>query len=128
MDEGRTSTNGRENKKTNDDAHGLVHPRDDTHRLYMSRKEGELLKITSMHLNDDSKTLQKRAKKDIPATRNNTSKTSIDGTTITRKRKKEEKQQCGYFKQQTNEISREEFWTWQRKGNFKRETMPTMFK
>ena len=39
----------------------------------------------------------------------------------TRKQKWEEKQH-GYFRQQTDKISHEKIWTWQRKGNFKRET------
>ena len=38
MDKGRTSTNGPENKKTNDDASGLICKR--LYRLYESRKDG----------------------------------------------------------------------------------------
>ena len=43
-------------------------------------------------------------------------------TKITRKQNWEEKQLYGYFKRQTNELSHEKTWTWQRKGNLKRET------
>ena len=42
--------------------------------------------------------------------------------TITRKQKWEEKQLYGCFKRLINNISHEKTWTWQRKGNFKRET------
>ena len=38
MDERRTQTNGPENKKIND-LHKALHPRDDTNKLYVSRKE-----------------------------------------------------------------------------------------
>ena len=48
MDEGRTSINGPNNKKVNDQItrrlmtmHKALHPRDDIDRLYISRKEGE---------------------------------------------------------------------------------------
>ena len=42
--------------------------------------------------------------------------------TITRKQKWEDKQLYGCFKQLINNISPDKTWTWQRKGNFKRET------
>ena len=42
--------------------------------------------------------------------------------TITRKQKWEGKQLYGRFKRQINNISHDKTWTWQRKGNFKRET------
>ena len=51
--EGRTLTNERENKKTNDDAQGLIFQRG------QEKKEKEILqalKIASMHWYDDSKT------------------------------------------------------------------------
>ena len=41
---------------------------------------------------------------------------------MTRKQKWEEKQLYGRFKRLINNISQEKTWTWQRKGNFKRET------
>ena len=43
-------------------------------------------------------------------------------TTITRKKKWEEKQLYGHFKWLTSDISHEKTWTWLRKGNLKRET------
>ena len=42
--------------------------------------------------------------------------------TTTRKQKWEEKQLYGRFKRLINNISHQKTWTWQRKGNFKRET------
>ena len=42
--------------------------------------------------------------------------------TITRKQKWEGKQLYGRFKRLINNISHDKTWTWQRKGNFKRET------
>ena len=45
-----------------------LHPRDDTGRLYVSRKEREkdplVLKIAQMHQNKNLTTILKRAKKD----------------------------------------------------------------
>ena len=41
--------------------------------------------------------------------------------TVTRKSKCEEKQLCGYFKQQICEISNEKTRKWIRRGNLKRE-------
>ena len=40
MDEGGTPTNGLDDEKVDDDAQAL-HPRDDTGRLYVSRKGGQ---------------------------------------------------------------------------------------
>ena len=42
--------------------------------------------------------------------------------TVTRKQKWEGKQLYGRFKRLINNISHDKTWTWQRKGNFKRET------
>ena len=56
----------------------------------------------------------------IIATRNSTNNIKINRTII-RKQKQEEKQQYGYFKQLTDEISHEKTWTWLRKGIFERE-------
>ena len=42
--------------------------------------------------------------------------------TITRKQKWEEKQLYGGFKRLIKNIPHDKTWTWQRKGNFKRET------
>ena len=54
-------------------------------------------------------------------TRNRTSSTKINRTTITRKHIRE-KQLYGYFKRQTDKISHEMTWIWLRKGDIKRKT------
>ena len=57
----------------------------------------------------------------ITSIRNDTDNMMDNRMTITRKQKWEEKQFYGRFKQLIN-ISHEKTWTWQRKGDFKRET------
>ena len=83
-------------------------------------------KRTRLHWRYISKTSRRQHKKSkerlSTATRNNTNKTMINRTTITRKYKREEKQLYGHFKRQTNEISYKKNWTWPRKGNLKRKT------
>ncbi len=59
--------------------------------------------------------IEKRGGKLIAATRNNTSDTKTNGTTITRKQKWEEKQLYGRFKRLASDISHEKTWTWLRK-------------
>ena len=91
----------------------------------MSRKEGRRrlsLKIASIHPHDVSKSAKKSKERPITATRNNTDNIRINKTTITKKQKWEEKQQYGYFKQQTSEMSYIKTWTWLRKRTLKRET------
>ena len=56
------------------------------------------------------------------AIRNNTDSTIDNRRKITRKQKWEGKQLYGRFKRLINNISHDNNWTWQRKGNFKRET------
>ena len=54
--------------------------------------------------------------------RNNTDNTIDNRMTKTRKQKWEGKQFPGRFKRLINSISHGKTWTWQKKGNFKRET------
>ena len=56
------------------------------------------------------------------AIKHNTDNTRINGTTISRKQKWEEKQLIEYFMRQTNEIVKEKNWTRLKKRNVKRET------
>ena len=58
----------------------------------------------------------------ISAIWNNTNKTSTNQTEITWKQKGKVKQLHRYFKQQTNEISREKTRTWLKKENLQKET------
>ena len=63
----------------------------------------------------------------ITATRNNRDNISSNRTKMTRKQNKkkkkwEEKQLYGHFKQQTSKVSNEKTWTWLRKGSPKKET------
>ena len=105
--------------------HKVLHPRDDVDRLYMSRKEGRRLASirdsvdTSIQRVEDD--ILKKRRRLITATRNNTDHQSINKK-ITGKQKWEEKQLYGPFKRQTSEISHENIWTWQSKGNLKVET------
>ena len=106
MDEGRTSTNEPENKKTNDGAKGL---RDDIDRLYVLRKEeGRGLTSTVNSMEDSSQALKdsmiKSKERLITATRNNTDNIMFNWITI-RKQKYKEKQFYRYFKPQTVKIS-----------------------
>ena len=101
--------------------HKALLPRDDVDRLCLSRKERERGLASIEGSIDESlqrieNYIKKRKGRLITVTRNNTKSTSINGTKITRKKKKrEEKQLYGYFKRQTNEISHEKTSTWLRK-------------
>ena len=77
------------------------------------------LKTMLMHQYSDLKTTYKSVKEMITVTTDNT---KANRTTMTRKQKWEEKQLYGRFKRLISNISREKTWTWQRKGNLKRET------
>ena len=66
--------------------------------------------------------IQKRGRKLITVTRNNTDNMKTNRTTINIKQKWKEKQLYGRFKRLINNISHEKTRTWLRKGNFKRET------
>ena len=99
--------------------HKALYPRDDTYRLSVSRKEGE---IALMHRYKDTKITNKHGGRLITAiTENNTDNANIYRTEITRKKWKE-KQLYEYLKRKINEISHEETWTWLRKGNLTIET------
>ena len=65
--------------------------------------------------------IEKRRGRLITATRNNTDDTRISRMEMTRKQKWEEKELYGCFKRLTRNISPEKTWTWQKKGNLKRE-------
>ena len=78
--------------------HKALHSRDDVDRLYVSRKEGRrrLASIEeSIRLKDY---VEKQRERLITATRNNTDNIRHNRTTITRKKKWEEKQLYGCFK------------------------------
>ena len=101
-----------------------LHPRDDVNRLYVSRIEGGR-GLTSIENSIESSIqrleyIEKRGRRLITATRNNTNDTRISRKTITRTQKWEEKQLYGRFKRLTSDISHEKTWTWLRKGNLKR--------
>ena len=107
--------------------HMALHPRDDVDRLYVSRREagrelGGIKDSVDVSIQRIEDYIQKRGRRLIAATRNNTNNTRTSGTTITRKQKWEEKQLYGRFKRLTSDISHEKTWTWLRNGNLKRET------
>ena len=107
--------------------HKALHLRDEVDRLYVSRKERGR-RLTNIEDSAESSIqrfedyIEKRGRRLIKATRNNTENTTINGMEITRKQKWEEKQLCGSFKRLISNISHEKEWTWLRKGNLKRET------
>ena len=107
--------------------HKALHPWDDVDRLYVSRKEGgrrlisieDSVDISIQRLGDY---IGKHEGGLITAIRNETDNTMENRMTINRKQKWKEKELYGRFKLLINNISHEKIWTWQRKGNFKRET------
>ena len=107
--------------------HKALHPRDDVDRLYVSRKEGgrglanieDSVDASIQRLEDY---IQKHDGRLITAIRNDTNNKMDNRMTITRKHKWEGKQLFGRFKRLINNISHDKTWTWQRKGNLKRET------
>ena len=106
--------------------HKALHPKD-VDRLYVSRKEGgrgltsiEDTVDASIQLLEDY--IEKHERGLITAIRNDTDNTKDERVTTTRKQKWEGKQLYGRFKRLINNISQQKFWTWLRKGNFKRET------
>ena len=107
-------------------AHEALHPSDDIDRLYVSRKEGRRALARIEDCVDAIRELEDYIKKNqkglITEANNITDNIRINGKTITRKQKWEEKQLSRYFKWQTIEISHEKTWTWSWKGDLKKET------
>ena len=107
--------------------HKALHPRDDVVRLYVSkREEGRRLASTEHSVGKLIQRLEdyieKRGRRLITATRNNTKNARTSRTIITRKLKREENQLYERFKRRTKDASYEKMWTWLRKGNLMRET------
>ena len=107
--------------------HKELHPRDDVDRLYVSRREeGRGLTYVEDSVGASIQRLEdyieKRERGLITAIINDTKNTMANRMTINRKQKWEEKPLYGYFKRLINNTSHEKTWTWQRKGNIKRET------
>ena len=107
--------------------HKALHSRDDVDRLYVSRKEGGR-KLTSIEDTVDASIqrledyIEKHEWGLITTIGNDTDSTIDERMTTTRKQKWERKQLDGRFKRLINNISHRKAWTWQRKGNLKRET------
>ena len=106
--------------------HKALHHRDDIDRLYVSRKEGGR-GLTSIEGTVDASIqrladyIEKHEGGLIRNIRNDTDNTIDERMTITRKQKWEGKQLHGRFKRLINNISHHTTWTWQRRGNLKRE-------
>ena len=92
--------------------HKALHPRDDTDRLYVSRKE-EGRGLSSIKYSVDTSIqrltdyIEKRGEGLITATKNDTDNTKTNRTTITRKQKWIEKQLYELFKRLISNISQE---------------------
>ena len=88
--------------------HKALNPRDDIDKLNMSRKGGKKLACVDVDASIQGLEIYIKKIKErlITATRNSINNTMINKTT-TKKQNCEEKQLYGYFKRQTNEISRE---------------------
>ena len=107
--------------------HKALHPRDVVDRLYVLRKEGgrglvsieDSADVSIQRLKDK---IQKHDRGLITAIRNDNDNTMGNRMTISRKQKWEGKQLYWHFKRLINNISHDKTWTWQWKGNFKRET------
>ena len=99
--------------------HKALHPSDDVHRLFVSRKEGGK-GLASIEDNVDASIqrldgyIEKHKGGLIIATRNDTDNTKTNRMIITRKQKWEEKQLYGRFKRLINNITLEKTWTWLR--------------
>ena len=107
--------------------HKALHPRDDVDRLYVSRKEGGRgLPIIEDTVDASIQRLEDYIEKHewglITAIKTDTDNTIDDRMTTTCKQKLEKKQFYVRFKRLINNISHQKTWTWQRKGNLKRDT------
>ena len=107
--------------------HKALHPRDDVHRLYASRKEGgrrlasieDTVDASIQRLEDY---IEKHERGLITTIKDDTDNTINERMTTTRNQKWERKQLYGRFKRIINNISHQKTWTWLRKGNLKGET------
>ena len=108
--------------------HKALHPSDDVDRLYVSWKEGERGHASIEDSADASiqrleDYIEKHEQGLITAIRKDTSNTTDDRVTITRKQKWGKKTQLyGRFKWLINTISHKKTWNWLRNGNLERET------
>ena len=107
--------------------HKALNHKKDIDRLYVPRKEGgrglagiEDTVDASIQLLEDY--IEKHERGQITAIQNDTDNTIDERMTTSRKQKWEKKQLYVRFKWLTNNISHQKTWTWQRKGNLKRET------
>ena len=95
--------------------HKALHPRDVMLTDYVSRKKVGR-RLASIEDSDDASIqrhkdyIEKRGRRRITATINNTDNTRTYRTKITRKQKWGEKQLYGHFKRQTRNISHEKMW------------------
>ena len=104
-----------------------LHSRDDTDKLYVSRKERRGLASIEDGVNEPIQGLEDQIRKNkgrlYTAVNRSIGEISRNRkTTKTRIQKWEEKQLYGYFKQQTSDIAHEKIWTQLRDENLKRET------
>ena len=118
MYEGGTSTNGPEDKKDNDYAHG--HTSEWWHKQTIIEKK-KRRKRTFQHasLQELKDYIKKNKERLITVTKNSINNIKINRTTLTRKQKWKDNQLYGDFKQQADEISHKKTWIWL--SNFKRE-------
>ena len=107
--------------------HEALHPRDDSDRQYIPRKEGER-GLTGIEESVDASIqrleyyIQKHNGGLITAMVKDTDNTMNKRMTITRKQIWEGKQLYWCFKRLINNISLDKIWIWLRKGIIKRET------
>ena len=110
--------------------HKALHPRDDTDRLYVKRKEGGRGLISIEDCVQRAKVVldryvQTNSEEIIKSARDSATNNKVEnnGTVQqTRKERWEGKKLYGEFKRQIQDIADEKSWTWLRKGNLKRET------
>ena len=113
MPEGRTSRNGPDNKKANDEEQGFTSDRQHWPTMCQERRGKRLASIkdciyvTKLDFEDNIDMSEERL---ITVTRNSINNISTKRTTIKKKQKKkrEEKQLYGYFKRKTGEINEED--------------------
>ena len=95
----------------------------ETCRHSNSREKHQLTLMWKPQKGNNNRRLHKNHERGlITAIRNDTDNTIDERMTTIRKQKWEEKQLYGHFKRLINNISHQNTWTWQRKGNLKTET------